>query len=109
MEIVNMMTVTMKLVDLMMETVICQTVIVILLYYTTINATIGVILKSVIMTMTNVLLRDVIYAILILLEITTVILSVMSKYVNLIKVIVLMTDVNVIKSKWNSVILIVIA
>jgi hypothetical protein len=109
MEIVNMMTVTMKLVDLMMETVICQTVIVILLYYTTINATIGVILKSVIMTMTNVLLRDVIYAILILLEITTVILSVMSKYVNSIKVIVLMMDVNVLKSKWNSVILIVIA
>jgi hypothetical protein len=109
MEIVNMMTVTTKLVDLMMETVICQTVIVILLYYTTINATIGVILKSVIMTMTNVLLRDVIYAILILLEITTVILSVMSKYVNSIKVIVLMMDVNVLKSKWNSVILIVIA
>jgi len=77
MAIVNMMTVTTRHVDSMMETAIWKTVNVTLLFYTMTSATIGATLKSVSMITTNVLLKDVIYAILTLLEIITVILSVM--------------------------------
>lgn len=108
MEFVNMTTVIMKNVDSMMVTAICLTVFVILSFYTTTNATTGVMLRNVTTIMMSVFLEVAMYVILIVLEIITVILSVMLKFVIMMEVTVLLTDASVLLIKCYNVILTVI-